>query len=176
MVAMRTEQREPISPETGSRELRAGSPRRLASDCLISLAMSFSPPTVTPSARVSQMLDLRRAALHRIELAEDVGRLRGDGVRDVGQHAGPLLGGRMLRAAEPAGRRDRADVGEDRLVAAGAAELVHLVAMRGIGRIVDAVEMDQVRPIGEHRQRLDLAAVGEAVAGLAVKLLSDVAG
>src|SRR3981189_3275517 len=164
MVAIRTEQREPISPETGSSETRPGSPRRFASDCLISLAMSLSP-----SARVPQMLDLRRAALDRVELTENVRRLPGDRVRDVGQHAGALVGGGVLRAAEPAGRRDRADVGERRLVAAGAAELVHLVAMRMVGRIVDAVEMDQVGPIGEHGERPAPATGGEAAPGLPVK-------
>src|SRR4051812_9133326 len=106
MVAIRTEQREPISPETGSSETRPGSPRRFASDCLISLAILSRPP-VAPSARMPQMLDLRRAALHRIELAEDVGRFLGDRVRDLGQHARALVGGGVLRAAEPAGRRNR---------------------------------------------------------------------
>src|SRR3981189_2323404 len=98
MVAIRTEQREPISPETGSNETRPGSPRRFASDCLISLAMSFPPRE--PSARVPQMLDLRRAALDRVELAENIRRLLGDRVGDVGQHAGALVGGGGLRRAE----------------------------------------------------------------------------
>ena len=70
-----------------------------------------------------------------VELAEDFRRLFGDSIGDVGQHAHAFFRGRMLRAAEPAGRRDRADIGEHRLVAAGAPQLVHLVAVRVIGRI-----------------------------------------
>src|SRR3982074_1884837 len=60
VVQPRPERGEPISPETGSNETRPGSPRRFASDCLISLAMSFPPRE--PSARMTQMLDLGRAA------------------------------------------------------------------------------------------------------------------
>src|SRR5262249_44592300 len=105
MVAIRTEQREPISPDTGSSELRPGRPRRLASDCLINRAIGSLPSTDFP-----QVLDLGGAALHGVELAEDVAGLPGDRVGDVGQHARTFFRGRMLRAAEPAGRRDRANV------------------------------------------------------------------
>ena len=56
-------------------------------------------------------------------------RLLGDGVGDVGEHARAFFRGRVLRAAEPAGRRDRADVGQHRLIAARAPQLVHLVAV-----------------------------------------------
>ncbi len=45
-----------------------------------------------------------------------------------------------------------------------------------VGRIVDAVEMDEVRPVGEDRQRLDFAAMGQPAAGVPVELLGDVAG
>src|SRR4051794_25703833 len=158
-VAIRTEQREPTSPEIGSTDERPGRPRRLAVSWLINRAMA--------SARVPQLLDLGGAALHRVELAKNVGGLPGDRVGDLGQHARAFFRGGVLWAAEPAGRRDRADIGEHRLVAARAAQLVHLVAMRVVGRVVDAVEMDEVGPEREHRQRLDLAAVGEPVAGLA---------
>src|SRR5579871_815877 len=79
IVAIRTEQREPTSPEIGSSDERPGSPRCLAVSWLISRAMV--------SARVPQLLDLGGAALHRVELTEDVGRLPGDRVGDVGQHA-----------------------------------------------------------------------------------------
>jgi len=50
------------------------------------------------------------------------------------------------------------------------------VAVAVVGGIIDAVEMYELGPIGQHRQRLDLAAMGEAVAGLAVELLGEVAG
>ncbi len=51
-----------------------------------------------------------------------------------------------------------------------------MVAALMIGRIGDAVEMHQLGPAGEHRQRLDLAAMSEAVALRAKHLLGHVAG
>src|SRR4051812_1578165 len=92
-----------------------------------------SPPivsTAVPSAHLTQLLDLARTALRCVELAVDLARLFGDGVADVAQHILALVRGGVLRTAEPAGRRDRADVGQHRLVGAGAAQLVHLVAER----------------------------------------------
>src|SRR5688500_15849523 len=108
--AMRKVTREPIAPDTGSSEVRPGRPSFFASDCFSSRAIS------SPLADLPQLLDLAGAALHRVELAEDVARLFGDGVGDVGQHLCALLGGGVLRAAEPAGRRDRTDVGQHRLI------------------------------------------------------------
>ncbi len=46
----------------------------------------------------------------------------------------------------------------------GALQLVDLVTVRVVGRVVDAVEVDEVRPVGEHRERFDFAAMGEPVA------------
>ena len=103
-------------------------------------------------------------------------RLPGDRVGDVGEHLVAFLGGRVLRAAEPAGRRDRADVGQHRLDSCACGAACPSCGRGVVGRIVDAVEMHEVGPMRQHRQRLDLAAVGEAVAGMAVKLLGDVAG
>src|SRR6266508_6982592 len=90
--AIRNVTREPISPETGSSELRPGSPRRFASDCFNSRAIA-SPP----SFHLPQALDLGGAALHGVELRKDFGRFPGDRVDDVGQHAPALLGAGVLR-------------------------------------------------------------------------------
>src|SRR5665647_3881912 len=92
------------------------------------------------------MLDLGGAALDAVELKEDFLRLLSDRLGDIGEHAFAFFRRRVLRAAEPAGRRDRADVGEHWLIAAGAPQLVHLVAVGVIGRVVDAVEMHQIGP------------------------------
>src|SRR5260370_7536269 len=124
------------------------------------------------SPYLAQMLDLGGAALHGVELAEDVGRFLGDRVSDVGEHARAFFSRGVLRAAEPAGRRDRADVGQDRLKTAGAAQLVHLMPVRVVGRIVDAVEMDEAGFFGEHRERLDLAPIAEPVPALPANTLA----
>src|SRR4051794_10845112 len=104
---------EPMAPDTGSSDVRPGRPSFFASDCFNNRAIS------PPSTHLPQLLDLARSALHRFELAVDLPRLLGDGVTDVVQHLVALVGGGVLRAAEPAGRRDRADVGQHRLVGAG---------------------------------------------------------
>src|SRR6202030_4215747 len=128
------------------------------------------------SLHLPQARDLRDAALYRIELAEYLACLARNRIGNGGNHAPPLLRGGMLRAAEPARRRDRADVGEHRLKAAGAAQAIHLVAVRRVGGMLDPVEMHELRPLREHRKRLDLPAMGQAVAALAIELLRDVAG
>src|SRR5688572_23769195 len=104
--AMRNVTCDPIAPDTHSSDDRPGRPSFFASDCFSSRAISS-----TPSARLPQLLDLAGAALHLIELPEDVAGFLGDGVSNVCQHLAALLGGGVLRTAEPAGRRDRADVG-----------------------------------------------------------------
>ena len=53
--------REPISPDTVSSEVRPGKPEPLGFRLL---------ETAVPSAHLSQVLDLGRAALHRVELRE----------------------------------------------------------------------------------------------------------
>ena len=102
--------------------------------------------------------------------------LAGDLLGDVGEHALGFFRRRVLRAAEPAGRRDRANIGEHRLEGARAPQLVHLVPERVIGRVVDAIEVNEIGPMREHCQRLDLPTVSETVTGRAVKLLRHVAG
>src|SRR5689334_13055668 len=67
---------DPIAPDTGSSEVRPGSPSFFASDCLSSRAISS--PLSAVSAHLPQLLDLARRALHRVELLEDVARLLGN--------------------------------------------------------------------------------------------------
>src|SRR5215204_3308681 len=112
--AMRKDTFEPIAPETGSSEVRPGRPSFLASDCFNSCAIS------PPSPGLPQLLDLARTALHRIELAVDLPRFLGDGVADVAKHFVTLVGGSVLRVSEPAGRRNRKDIGQHSLVGTGA--------------------------------------------------------
>ena len=99
--------REPISPDTG---LERGAPGQAEP---LRFRLLEQP---RHHHHLPQMLDLGGAALHRVELAEDLGRFRGDARRRCRQHLARLVGGGVLRAAEPAGRRDRADVGQHRLV------------------------------------------------------------
>src|ERR1044072_7821926 len=92
--AMRNVTLEPIAPDTGSSEVRPGRPSFFASDCLSRRAIGST------STYLPKLLDLARAALHRVELASALARLLGDGVGDIGQHLGALFGGGVLRAAE----------------------------------------------------------------------------
>src|SRR5260370_19378521 len=103
---------------------------------------------------LSQARDLRDAALYRIELAEYLACLARNRIGNGGNHAPPLLGGGVLRAAEPARRRDRADVGEHRLKAAGAAQGIPLVTGRRVGGMLHPVEMHELRPLPQHRNAL----------------------
>src|ERR1700730_6601543 len=82
---------------------------------------------------LSQTRDLRGAALHGIELAEYLACLARNRIGNGGDHAPALLRSGVLWAAEPARRRDRADVGEHRLKAPGAAQAIHLVTVRRVG-------------------------------------------
>src|SRR3954470_6484368 len=88
-----------------------------------------------------EVLDFRSAALRFVEHLQDLGRLIRDGVRDVAQHFQTFLNGRMFGLAVPAGRRDRLDVTQHRLIAARAAKFVPLAAMAVVGRIIDSLEM-----------------------------------
>src|SRR6476620_250303 len=116
--AMRNVTLEPMAPETGSSEVRPGRPSFFASNCFNKRAIS------PPSACLPQLLDLAGAALHRVELAVDFPRFFCDGIADIAEHLLTFVGGGVLRVAEPAGRRDRADIGKHRLVGAGASKLV----------------------------------------------------
>ena len=116
------------------------------------------------------------AALHPVELREDLGRFLRDRLRDVGDHPAPAFRRGGGGVAVPAGGRDGADVGQDRHEGAGAAELVHVCALPLFGGAFDAVEMHEVPVVREDRQRLDLARVGQAIAGRSPELLGHVAG
>ena len=159
--------REPISPETGSQRGASGQTETLrlglleqprhhtaCRKCLISAV----PPCTASSWRKISVASLAMASAMSASM-----RAPFSAVACCGLPNQPVGG-------------DRADVGEHRLIAAGAPQLVHLVAVAVIGRIADAVEMHEIGPVREHGQRLDLAAMGEAVAGMAVQFLGDVAG
>ena len=113
-----------MAPDTGSSEVRPGRPSFLASDC-------FSSRAISHLSHLPQLLDLARC---RPAPRRAGGRFRRASLAMASAMSVSiliaLLGGGVLRAAEPAGRRDRADVGQHRLVAARAAQLVHLVAVR----------------------------------------------
>src|SRR6476620_6366504 len=78
--AIRKDTFDPIAPDTGSSDVRPGSPSFFASDCFNSSAIS------PPSPNLPQLLDLACAALHCIELPVDFPRLLGNGVANVVQH------------------------------------------------------------------------------------------
>src|ERR1043166_6975072 len=117
-----------------------------------------------PSAHLPKLFDLPRSALHRVELAVDLACLFRDRGDDVGQHLVALFRSGMLRTAEPTGWCDRTDICEHRLIGSCPPQLVHFVAERVIGGIVDAIEMNEIGPYCEHRKSFYLPAVRQAVA------------
>ena len=102
------------------------------------------------SSRRPAGVSLRRhhAGLHQgLERCRRLGR---DCIRDIVSACAALFRQSLVRAAIPSGWRDRSDVGQHRLVTASATQLVHQQAVLMIRRIVNAIEVHEVRLVCEH--------------------------